>query len=254
MPIVQTGRGDIWFADHRHDESALTTILIHGVGSHQDWAIQIRRLKPLNAIAIDLPGHGRSPGSGHTSVEAYAADIAALLDALGLSRVRLAGHSMGGAIALTLALTQPERVASLILIGTGARLPVNPKLLAMAQTDLVGAVSRIVEWSWTVDDPVLKAMGKTRLMQLVATSLAGDLMACNAFDVRERLHELRHPCLIIGGKIDRMTPFAYSQVLHEEIAGSMLVGVENGGHMLMLEQPGGISEVIRIWLEQNSDN
>ncbi|MCC6614779.1 MAG: alpha/beta fold hydrolase [Anaerolineae bacterium] len=254
MPVVQTERGDLWFADHRHDRSALATLLIHGIGSHQDWAIQIRRLQALNAIAIDLSGHGRSPGAGRDSVAAYAEAVAALLDTLGLPRVRLAGHSMGGAIALTLALSQPKRVASLILIATGARLPVNADLLAAAQSDVEGAVDRIVEWSWAAADPALKAAGKARLMQLAATTLAGDLAACDAFDVRDLLHELHQPCLIIGGKKDRMTPFAYSETLHAGITGSTLVGIENGGHMLMLEGPEGISEVIRIWLVQNSDN
>ncbi|MBE0688884.1 MAG: alpha/beta fold hydrolase [Anaerolineae bacterium] len=254
MPIVHTERGDIWFADHRHDASALTTLLIHGVGSHQDWAIQVRRLKLLNAVAVDLPAHGRSPGEGRASVEAYADDISALLDALALTRVRLAGHSMGGAIALMLALAQPARAASLILIATGAKLPVNPDLLAAARTDIEDAVSRIVEGSWAVDDAVLKAAGKANLVRLSATTLVGDLLACNAFDVRARLHDLVQPCLIIGGEADRMTPFKYSRYLHDHIAGSTLVGIENGGHMLMLEQPEGITEVMRTWLVQNSDN
>ncbi len=115
MPKIETSSGVMWYADHRDPTVRRpVTVFIHGAGgTHLDWPAELRRLPEANAIVIDLPGHGRSGGAGRSSVSAYAADVMSLLDALKIPRAILGGHSMGGAICLTAALSYPERVQGL---------------------------------------------------------------------------------------------------------------------------------------------
>ena len=82
--------------------------------------------KQFNPIIIELPGHGESGGEGEQEIGRYAEHVHAFLKALGLSKVFLVGHSMGGAIVQTLALTHPEVIKGIVLVGTGARLRVLP--------------------------------------------------------------------------------------------------------------------------------
>lgn len=99
----------------------LPVMFVHSyAGSGAHWAAQLAHLRPTRrAGALDLRGHGRSdaPASGDYA-DSLAADIAAVVDALGLERFVLVGHSMGGAAALAYAGAHPERVAGLVLVGT----------------------------------------------------------------------------------------------------------------------------------------
>jgi pimeloyl-ACP methyl ester carboxylesterase len=100
----------------------LPVVFVHSyAGSSAHWAAQLAHLRPAQrAVALDSRGHGRSeaPAAGDYAVESLAADIAAVVDALGLERFVLVGHSMGGAAALAYAAAHPERVAGLVLVGT----------------------------------------------------------------------------------------------------------------------------------------
>src|SRR5512140_3865565 len=100
-------------------------ILIHGAGGHHlYWPAQVRRLHGERVFALDLPGHGKSAGVGHHSVQDYSAEVLAFMDAMKFSRAVLVGHSMGGAVALQAALDAPERMLGLGLLGSAARLRV----------------------------------------------------------------------------------------------------------------------------------
>ena len=113
-----------------------TVCLVHGTGgSSEVWRRQLEGLADLgHIVAVDLPGHGRSGGSIPKRIEDAAALVAGFLDALGVTRVIIGGHSMGGAIAQQFALSFGERVDGLVLIGTGARLRVLPRLLDLLAT------------------------------------------------------------------------------------------------------------------------
>jgi pimeloyl-ACP methyl ester carboxylesterase len=203
----------------------------------------------LNAIIIDLAGHGKSTGAGRNSIGAYASDILALLDALKLQKVILAGHSMGGAIAQTIALQHPERVLGLILIGTGAKLGVHPDLLSGMINETTRTISALVSMYYgTPVNEALQRRSQQRLSEFNPITLYNDYVACNAFDLRQQINQIHIPTLIIGGSDDKMTPFKYSTYLHEQISGSHLEKIEGGGHMMMLEQPELAAEVIRKWL------
>ncbi|MCB9450172.1 MAG: alpha/beta hydrolase [Anaerolineaceae bacterium] len=252
MPQIETTQGSIWYADHRDPTAHRpVTVMIHGAGgTHLDWPAELRRLPEANAIIPDLPGHGKSPGSGHQSVAAYTASITALLDALHIQQAVIAGHSMGGAIAQTLALTQPDRVLGLILVGTGAKLGVHPDILNGVLTEMSRTMGLLMRgyWGETPQNEQLFRLSQQRLLEFNPTVLFNDYSACNAFDIRDRIAEIQKPTLIIGGTNDNMTPLKFSQYLHDHIAGSELAVVETGAHMMMLEQPQFVADSVQKWL------
>ena len=108
-------------------------VLVHGAGGSADlWAPQLTGLADLaRVVAVDLPGHGPRRGGGGQSIVAYADWLGEFLDALGDGPAVVVGHSMGGAIAQTVALARPERLAGLVLVATGARLRVMARLLEL---------------------------------------------------------------------------------------------------------------------------
>jgi pimeloyl-ACP methyl ester carboxylesterase len=255
MPTIETAIGAIWYEDNRDPTAHVpVTLMVHGAGAtHLDWPAELRRLPEVNAITPDLPGHGRSPGPGRGSVGAYAADMIALLDALKIARAIVAGHSMGGAIALAMALTYPDRVSGLILIGTGAKLSVHPDILNNTLTQSDKAIALIAEWEWAEGaDEQLRRLSRKRLAQTRPEVLHGDYQACNAFDVRQQLDRIRVPTLIVGGRADRMTPFRYSTYLHEQILDSKLAAIDGGGHKMLLEQPQAVAAVVQQWLVEHN--
>lgn len=251
MPLIETANGSIWFADHRDVTAHLpVTIFVHGAGgTHLDWPAELRRLPEANAIVVDLPGHGRSPGSGRQTVGAYTADIIAIMDALKLSQAIIGGHSMGGAIAMMMALNYPGRVQGLILIGTSAKLGVHPDILNGFMTEMSRTVALVVGlyYGKTGTDS-LRRRSTQRLMEFNPIIVSQDYAACNVFDIRAQVGHIKQPTLILGGTDDKLTPYKYSEFLHEKIAGSALVKVDGGGHMMMLEQPEFVGETVRKWL------
>lgn len=256
MPLQETARGAIYYADHRkEDNPRLPVIFIHGaVDSHLVWPGELRRLSEANAIALDLPGRGKSPGPGRSSVDDYAQDVTALLDALNLPQVILLGHSMGGAIAQTLALDFPDRTAGLILMSTGAKLSVHSDILEGVFIDQEMVAHLLADWMWGENaSPEARATTYHTIRTAPPELIHDDYAACHAFDVRQRLHEIRAPALVIAGTADRMVAYKYSQFLQENITRSELVGVEGAGHMVMLENPQAATEAVRHWLNTAGD-
>jgi pimeloyl-ACP methyl ester carboxylesterase len=251
MPLIETANGSIWYADHRDVTAHLpVTVLVHGAGgTHLDWPAELRRLPEANAIVMDLPGHGRSPGNGRSTVGAYAADVLALMDALKLPKAIIGGHSMGGATAMTMALNYPERVQGLILIGTSAKLGVHPDILNGFLGEMKRTATMVVNMYYgraATDSMRRRSMG--RLMEFNPAIVHQDYAACNLFDIRNQVGHIRQPTLILGGTDDQLTPFKFSEYLRDQIGGSMLIKIEGGGHMMMLEQPEFVADAVQKWL------
>jgi pimeloyl-ACP methyl ester carboxylesterase len=170
----------------------------------------------------------------------HARDLLALLDVLELDRAVMVGHSMCGAIALTLALDAPDRVAGLGLVGTGARLRVSPSILqATADPEAFAAAAEgMADWFFGPSaSPALRSEFAGGLRGLPAAVVHGDFLACDAFDVRERLGEIRMPTAVVCGDADRSTPPRYSEFLQAHIAGARLTLIPGAGHMVALEAP-----------------
>lgn len=251
MPTLKTQAAELFFA--RRGSGAPTLLCIHGAGgTHQHWGRQLQGLAPdLDVVAIDLPGHGRSAGAGHAEIAAYGATVLAALDVLGLEQVWVAGHSMGGAVALWLALTAAKRVTGLVLIGSGARLPVPAATLTGLRDDPQATLQLIGGQLFGSHAPAdLRERGIATFIQNDLQVVHGDLAACNAFDVRTQLAAIGCPTLVVCGDEDRMVPLRFSQSLARSIAGAQLVTVRGAGHMVMLEQPAPVNQAIAAFIFQ----
>lgn len=247
MPAVATSAGRLWYADHYRQRDYPPLVLVHGAGaSHLDFPAELRR---LNSLAPDLPGHGKSPGAGAADVRVYAAAIVALLDALQLPQAVILGHSMGGAIAQTLALDHATRVAGLVLLATGAQLPVNTAIIDGMRTDPAATAALLMKWEWAKSAPAaLRERGLALLLQTDPAVTIGDYTACTRFDVRDRLAEITVPTLVIGGTADKMTPPDWSAALAQGMPRAQLELIEAGGHMVMVEQAAATAARLQRWL------
>lgn len=230
------------------DQGRPPLVLVHGAGgSRLFWPPQIRRLPGTTVYAVDLPGHGRSPGAGRDRIEAYAEDLLRWMAALGLPRCVIAGHSMGSAVALMTALVRPSAAAGLVLVGGGGRLRVHPGILeaVVEPGEFAQAVDLIVKAAY---GPQARAwlieISRRRMLETQQGVLAGDLHACDAFDVLDRLGEISVPTLVVCGAHDRLTPEKYSRRLVEAIAGAELQIIPDAGHMVMLERPDAVAAAI----------
>jgi pimeloyl-ACP methyl ester carboxylesterase len=223
-------------------------VLIHGAGGdHLYWPPEIRRLPGTHVIAIDLPGHGKSPGEGEASIQAYAGRVHAWLSKLGEPGAVFAGHSMGAAIALSLALYYPDCVLGLVLVSSGARLKVNPAMLELLAepSNYSQAVELIIRWSFSLQaSPSLLKLAGQRMAEASPEVLYHDLSACNDYDVSSRMAEIDVPTLVICGAADRMTPLRLSNHLASSIPKAQLEVVQDAGHMVMLERPQAVGAAI----------
>ena len=229
------------YEEHGGGTQAPPLVFLHGAGgSRLHWPPGIRRLPGVHTFALDLPGHGKSAGGGETSIEDLAGRVEDWRRACAVFRPVFVGHSMGSAVALTMALREPEGLTGLILIGAGPRLQVNPVLLEQTERaeTFTGAVEQILKWSFAPQaSPRLVALARRTMIRAGPALLHRDLQACDAFDVAARLAEVRAPTLIIVGSQDRMTPPRLSQELHQGLVESRLQTIEGAGHMVMLERP-----------------
>lgn len=246
---------DIAYADHGGGSPSTghpPLLLIHGAGGDRFyWPPHLRRLNKARVLVPDLPGHGRSPGAAADSIGQYSHLLLDWLDHLGLQRVVWGGHSMGGAIALQGALAEPERVAGLILVSTGGRLRVHPDMLTLSEHPQdIGVLAELImqrAFSEGAPAPLVRLAGE-RLRQVQPEVLHRDLLACDRFDVLERLREVRPPALVIAGAEDRMTPPRYSRHLAAHMPQASLHLIEGAGHMVMLEQPGEVADLMGEFL------
>jgi pimeloyl-ACP methyl ester carboxylesterase len=240
MPL----EGSIFYTYHSGGSSPPESpplVLIHGAGgSHLHWPPELRRMPGEIVYSVDLPGHGQSGGNPEDSIGGYARKLMTWMDHLDLASTVLVGHSMGGAIAMTVALEDPERIRGLILVGSGARLRVNPQILALTgDKDLYRQATKLVtQWAFSEHADVrLMELAQKRMAEVPASVVHADFIACDHFDIMDRLLEILAPTLILCGAEDQLTPVKYSQYLAENMPHARLVVIETAGHMVMLEKP-----------------
>ncbi len=249
---MPTAAGLYYFAHESQNLSRPPVILIHGAGgTHLHWPPQIRRLLDQRIFAVDLPGHGKSEGVGHQTIDDYAEHILDFMKAIKLNSAVLVGHSMGSAIALTAAIRSPKQVAALGLVGSGSKLRVSPVILqsASSPSTFMEAVNMVSNFSYSeYANARLKELGAQKLAETRPPVLYGDFLACDAFNVTDQLSKISAPTLIICGAEDKMTPPKYSELLRENIINSRIEIVANAGHMVMLEQPEVVADLLTDFL------
>ncbi len=234
---------ELYYQIHQGDPTGLRTpiVLIHGAGgNYLYWPSEIRRLPGFPVYALDLPGHGKSGGSGRASITAYATAVSTWLESLGLKQAVLVGHSMGSAIAVQLTLMIGEAVQGLVLMAGSARYHVNPALLESTRSpaNFQQGVETIIQWSFGPRAPErLKELAARHMSATTPEVLHGDFLACQDFDPAGKLQDIKAPTLVLCGEADRMTPVNQARALAEKIPDARLEIIPGAGHMLMIEQP-----------------
>jgi pimeloyl-ACP methyl ester carboxylesterase len=241
--FVHTGGRDF-------DPARPSLVLVHGGGNdHSAWGLQSRYFAHHghNVLVPDLPGHGRSEGVAPATIEAYADWLWRFLDAAGVARAHLAGHSMGSLIVLAAAAQQPARALSLVLIGPSDHMQVHPDLLAAAAANDPRAWELITDWGFgkpahrgghQAPGLWLRGGGRALLASCPPDVLGSDLAACDGWTgALDKAAKIACPALFLMGDGDRMTPVRASAGLRAAIAGARSVVLPATGHMIMVERP-----------------
>jgi pimeloyl-ACP methyl ester carboxylesterase len=225
--------------------------LVHGAGaSSVVWMDAVRRLAPRRrVIAPDLPGHGQSDRwhpPDDVSIAMYRDAVGTVCAQLKIPRVILVGHSMGALVALSAAATWPERVAGLVLVAGGARLPVSPDVYRHVESaDFAEWLAGLAYSPATPREIVERWAGISQTAEAEITR--ADFRAVERFDGRELLGRVRAPALVVGGEDDLLAPPSLGKEL-SKIPGSTLVLLPRAGHALMLERPDAFHEALDPFL------
>jgi pimeloyl-ACP methyl ester carboxylesterase len=242
------------------DPALPTVVMIHGAqNDHSVWALQSRYLAHhgFGVLAVDLQGHGRSGGSALRSVEEMADWLLSVLDAAGVERAALVGHSMGSLIALETAHRAPQRITRLALLGATYPMKVSDTLLDAALHSEGDAIDMVNIWSHSsyAQKPSCPGPGfyvsgmSKRLMERISARgeehlFHTDFTACNSYANGEAAAAgIGCPVQFIFGSKDMMTPPRSTKALLAALPGARTVTVD-AGHQMMAEQPDAVLDAL----------
>ncbi len=238
-------------------------VLVHGVGSRLDaWDGVVAALDgSLRTIRLDLRGHGESDKPhGRIELSDFTDDIAGLLDALGITRCHLVGHSLGGLIAQGFALDHPGRLNRLVLLSTVAgrneeeRARVEARLAIVAEgipgEHFGNSVARWFTDAFLENNPDIIAAHAAANRKNDPKAYAAAYRVLAQTDLANRLHEITAPTLIATGDGDIGSNPRIARLMHDEIAGSELCIMENLRHAAMTEAPERVAALISEFLKK----
>jgi pimeloyl-ACP methyl ester carboxylesterase len=253
MPYLELEHSLLHYEEHGEGTEL---VLLHGAcESSAFWKAQIEELqKKHRLILIDLPGHGQSARLGEeVSIPTYSMILREAIQGLDLDLPFLVGRSMGGAIAMTVAVEAPKLLGGLVLANTGAKLGVLPQILAGLETDFAATIQTIVapRYLGTAHaDSLLEWISNEMVLTDPPVGL-GDYLACSRFDIRTKLKNISVPCLIISGDQDNLAPTKWAAYLHENLNNSELAVIQGTGHLTMLERPDVFNQVLEEFLSDH---
>jgi pimeloyl-ACP methyl ester carboxylesterase len=233
-----------------------TVVFIHGVGNSSIlWKAQVEGLAgSINTVAIDLPGHGESFGQGMDKISDYARIVAEFIDAIHAPSPIPCGLSMGGAITLQLLLDGNRRYKAGIIINSGVRLRVKPFIFDLIKSDYQGfAHSMFTSCISAKTDPSILQDIITVARNCNPDIAYNDLLACNTFDVNDRLHEITVPVLVLTAEEDQLTPAKFGRYLAEHIDNAHIAHIMEAGHISPVEKPEVVNRVIREFVNKTAD-
>lgn len=230
-----------------------TLIMIHGAGlTGELWRAQVSGLGDIaNPVAVDLPGHGKSPGDASDDISVYAETVVDFVEKLKAPRPIVCGLSMGGAVALELLLKHGDRFKGGVLMHTGARLKVHPLMFETLDKGLEGYFELMLHYA-VAPKNATKSMGKQIQAVAVGSSevARADFSACNAFDRMDAVARIGRPVLVITGSDDNITPKKYGKYLADSISGARYVDIEGVGHLSPLERPEKVNQLLRQFISR----
>lgn len=237
MPVVQVNNIQIYYEIHGEGEPlVLIGGLANDITDYTDHTSIISHLaQQYKVVAFDSRGAGRSdkPDIPY-SIAMMAADTAGLMQAIGIQQAHIIGVSMGGRIALELALEHPEMVKKLVLVSTAAR-----TIRTWQRRLLLNIAPRI---------PILKGKYPQPYYAFKRQSEASSSYNCT-----HRLSELHVPTLILHGKKDKTTPYSLAEATHNLISGSKMM-IFNGGHLFLFFKQKEFIDAVMDFLGREKKN
>jgi len=235
----------------RRDASQPAVVFLHGLGSSSaDWALQLPAFaERYHVLAPDLRAHGRSRdvgGRGRFSVEQLADDVDGLLAQLNIPAAHVVGLSLGGCVALALAVRHPARVRSLTLVNTFAQyMPAGRRgvIRSIVRLGMVLFAPMPVLARWVGQGLFPKPEQKPFVEAAVASlgqnsrhAYLASMLAISRFDVQAQLPRITCPTLVVAGDRDMTVPLAAKQLLHRSIPGAQFLLVPDSGHATPYDQ------------------
>ncbi len=245
------------------DPARKTIVFIHGAANdHRVWLDLADAITKIgfNALAVDLPGHGKTFADAKATISDYADWLINLLDNGAIETAALIGHSMGSLIALDCTRRHPKRITKLVLIGTALPMGVADKLMAAARERPDEAFDMLTRWSHylprnadgTFPPPnALMRAYRAMLGESQLGVLANDLGACANFLIAdEALQTIHTSTSIIAGEFDVMTPPAAGEALAKRLPNAAVMTIEGCGHSMVQEAPGEMLAATRAFISQ----
>jgi pimeloyl-ACP methyl ester carboxylesterase len=256
------------------DESAPPIILIHGfISSNLVWNEVILPLaqKGFRVIAPDLPGYGYSdkPADGRYTIDSQACAVSGLMDRLGIEKATIVGASYGGAVAATMALDYPERVAALVLVGAVTNdQPKKKLLLRLAGVPLIGDIATPLflgsRWilrkrtedvyrrlGYPLDERKLAA--RHHLLETANThrAMIRTVRRWSADRISREAGLIRQPTLLVWGEEDTHIPLSDAFRLRDAIPNSRLIVFRRCGHLPPTEYPEKFVEALSAFCNES---
>lgn len=240
-------------------------LLLHGLGADgSSWALQTPALTRagFRVLAADARGFGKSsyPGGQHTIAD-MAADMASLLDALQVAPADVIGISMGGTLALELALSYPSLVRRLVLVSTFAHLRPGrwrTRLYLAWRFVLLHLLGLPAQGKFVArrifprpDQEALRQQLYTQILQADPGGYRAAMRALARFNVEKRLGEIRHPTLVITGEADTTVPPETQSKLVAGIPNARQVVIPHAGHAVSVEQAEAFNQAALAFLAEN---
>jgi pimeloyl-ACP methyl ester carboxylesterase len=231
-------------------------VLLHAAGSNAHaWHYQYEALGNRHSpVAPDLPGHGRSSGvEGLRTVTEYTDFVAAFLAALKIDSAVIAGHSMGGAIAMDLALRYPALVQALVLVATAAKFDLPKERIDGWHAVTMGrAPQPFTNDGYSpktiAEKPAIIREGWGEQIQTDPRVRWGDMVACSQVDLREQISRISKPTLILAGADDTNTPPARAEFMRGRIKDARLETIPDAAHRVLTERPEALNTAIENFL------
>jgi 3-oxoadipate enol-lactonase len=244
-----------------HDAPVL--VLSHALGTNLAlWDQQVEALGgSFRVLRYDARGHGKSPGpSGPYTLSLLASDIVTLLDELGVIRAHFCGVSMGGLIGQFLAVHHPERIASLVLSNTAAKIGTAEKwdrrIRLVAKAGMPAVLEEVVEgWFSTRFRNLHPSLVASLTSALKATSPEGYIGCCQALrdaDLSQLIERVKAPTLVIAGTEDQATTMAAAKFLQQKIGGSKLIALDCA-HLACAEAASAFTDHLNRFLTGKTD-
>ncbi len=258
MPTYFTEEGTSVHFEEANPTGDPPVVLLHGLGSSgASWQMQMEPLAALGfrVVAPDIPGFGWSPWpGGKVTIPRFAALMAQFMRGTGAVPAHVMGISMGGTIALQLALDFPDLVRSLVLVNTFARLrprTVREWLYFLGRMFMVRFVSMEKQADMVVrhlfprpEQEEIRATLKRQILQADPKVYRAAMNALFRFDVRHRLTEIRVPTLVVTGAADTTVAPAVQEELARGIPNARHVVIPDAGHAVIVDSPDAFNETV----------